>query len=185
MATTIGAYELATAGIDKLTYEPQRAVHFIFSCPELDELLPQGNERLRLSVDSSSIPFMHQEVMTIKRGGTEIHFAGSMQFDTHTVRIIDYIGLDSAGALVEWQKLSGDIKTQKIGLARDYKKTAYLTLYDPAFNVVRGWTLKGCWISSLKESDVNMESGGAAKMTIDAVITFDIAEPNDGVSESK
>lgn len=185
MATTIGAYDLATAGVNALTYEPQRAVHFIFSCPDLDAMLPNGNERLRLAVDSSSIPFMHQDIMTIKRGGTEIHFAGNMVFDTHTVRIIDYIGLDSAEPFIEWQRLSGDIKTQKIGLARDYKKTAYLTMYDPAFNVVRGWTLKGCWISSLKETDLNMDSGAASKMTIDAVITFDIAEPNDGINESK
>lgn len=185
MATTIGAYNLATAEhADPRYYEPQRPTHFEFSCPALDDMIANGNERIRLAVDASSIPYYSQSPLTIKRGNTEIHFAGSITFNTHTIKIIDYIGAATKEVLVAWQKQSGDPSTQMIGLAKDYKKLAYLIEYDPTFTAVRTWTLTGCWISGLQENDFDMSSGSESSMSISATITFDSAELSAGVDES-
>lgn len=177
---SIGAYELADSGINDLYYDPQRPGHFKFTCPDVE-----GMERLELAIDASSIPFMSQDKLTIRRGATEINFAGSMHFQDQSLRVIDYIGLDDVDVLLGWQKLSGDVDTQKVGLARDYKKTGFLTLYDPNFNPVRTWTLKGCWISGLSEDELDMQKGASDKMNINCTITYDMASYNKGTGASK
>lgn len=177
----IGAYEIADLGVSGLAGDPQRPCHFMFTCPDVEG----WDSHFELAIDASSIPFMKQDVLTIKRGATQINFAGSMSYDTHTLRVIDYIGLNSVDVLLNWQKLSGDTKSEKVGLAKDYKKTGYLTMYDPNFNPVRTWTIKGCWISGLSEDELDMQKGASDAMRITCQITFDQAEYNQGTGASK
>ena len=178
----IGTYHLAD---DPTLYEPQRSNNFEFVCDlngiiragfqgtESNAVIPNAQEILRFSVSQSSVPHFSQSVISIKRGNTSMKFAGAIEFPEGTVAINDYIGADSKAILMAWQNLSGNVRTEKVGLAADYKRDAYLVEYTPDYQVVRQWVLKGCWISNVSEDAYNSESN--EKRLVTATIQYDRA----------
>ena len=73
-----------------------------------------------------------------------------------------------------WQNLSYNVRTEKVGLAKDYKKDCYLLEYSPDYQLVRKWIMHGCWVSSISEDDYNSDSND--KHMISATIEYDRAE---------
>lgn len=182
-ATQIGSYHLAD---NPELYESQRDNNFEFIVTGIDNILRVGAEpgdtspnienasqTLRFSVVSSSVPMFSQEVLSIRRGNSIMKFAGAPTFSDGTLVVNDYIGADTKSALMAWQNLSYNVKTEKVGNMKDYKKMCYLCEYTPDYKLVRTWKMLGCWVSGLTESDFSMDSAG--KKTISATISFDKA----------
>ena len=181
---TYGTYHLAD---NPAIYDPMRNNTFEFVVTGLDKLLRVGadgseenayitnaQEVLRLSVDSASIPMFTQEVIPVKRGNSTIKFAGTPSFASGSLVVNDWIGADSKSALMAWQNLSYNVKTDRVGNAADYKKDCWLIEYTPDYTKqVRQWQLKGCFISGLSEDAYSMSSDG--KKTISATIEYDRA----------
>ena len=181
---TYGTYHLAD---NPTLYDPMRNNTFEFVVTGLDKLLRVGadgseenayitnaQEVLRLSVDSASIPMFTQEVIPVKRGNSTIKFAGTPSFASGSLVVNDWIGADSKSALMAWQNLSYNVKTDRVGNAADYKKDCWLIEYTPDYTKqVRQWQLKGCFISGLSEDAYSMSSDG--KKTISATIEYDRA----------
>ena len=181
----IGTYHLAD---NPHLYELQRNNTFTFIVTGIDNLLKAGTQAndsnnyitnaadvLRLSVSQSSIPMFTQETITVRRGNSVMKFAGVPSFSDGSITVNDYIGADSKSALMAWQNLSYDVATEKVGLAKDYKKTCYLCEYTPDFNkLVRTWKMLGCFVSGLSEEPFNAEDGSSKKQ-ITATISFDKA----------
>ena len=181
---TYGTYHLAD---NPDLYDPMRNNSFEFVVTGLDKLLRVGadgseenayitnaQEVLRLSVDSASIPMFTQEVIPVKRGNSTIKFAGTPSFASGSLVVNDWIGADSKSALMAWQNLSYNVKTDRVGNAADYKKDCWLIEYTPDYTKqVRQWQLKGCFISGLSEDAYSMSSDG--KKTISATIEYDRA----------
>jgi hypothetical protein len=67
-----------------------------------------------------------------------------------------------------------DPSTGAIGLAKDYKYDATITLYNPSGDVVRTCTLKGCWPSSINHGPITYDSGDPIQ--IEVTIRYDVAE---------
>lgn len=167
-------------------YEPQRSNNFDFVVTGLDNILRAGvngdeegavlvnaQETLRIAVSSAFVPHYTQEVLSIQRGNDTIKYAGKIGFDAGQLVINDYIGADTKAVLMAWQNLSGNVKTEKVGHASDYKKDAYLIEYTPDYTTVRRWVLKGCWISGLSEGEYSHESNDLRK--VNATIQYDKA----------
>lgn len=182
-AVTQSSYHMAD---DPNLYEPQRSNNFEFIVKGLGEItIPDGSGRtmpedvasnvIRLAVSSSSVPHFQQSVIEIQRGNNTVKYAGVPTFDSGTIVINDYIGLESKMALEAWQNLSYNVRTQKVGLAGDYKKECYLVEYTPDYQAVRQWVLKGCWISQISEDTFNNEQN--SKHTITATIQYDYGYP--------
>lgn len=184
MAENIGAYHLAS-NLD--LYEVQRNNTFEFVITDLGDLVRAGatkddgrdlivnaQEVLRLSVVQASVPHFTQEVLTIRRGNTPMKMAGVPTFESGNLVVRDFIGADSKSSLMAWQKLSFDVKTEKVGRMSAYKKNATLVEYTPDWEMVRYWDLTGCWISGISENSFDMESGDTRVIT--ATIEFDKAE---------
>lgn len=181
---TYGTYHLAD---NPTLYDPMRNNTFEFVVTGLDNILRVGadgsednayitnaQEVLRLSVDSASIPMFTQEVIPVKRGNSTIKFAGTPSFASGSLVVNDWIGADSKSALMAWQNLSYNVKTDRVGNAADYKKDCWLIEYTPDYTKqVRQWQLKGCFISGLSEDAYSMSSDG--KKTISATIEYDRA----------
>lgn len=190
----VGAYHLANT---PELYEPQRNNNFMFEISlttdangNLIDLYRAGidpttegnasyakfgnpNEIIRVSVNKATIPTYSQNVISISRGNTSIRYAGKMEFDESIpLQLVDYIGAESKDILLAWQALSGNIYTEKVGHASDYKKRAHLCEYTPDYQLVRRWILEGCWISKLDFGDYTYE-GTNDKVSIDATIVFD------------
>lgn len=100
--------------------------------------------------------------------------AGVPTYDSGNLVVRDFIGADTKSVLMAWQKLSYDVKTEKVGRMSAYKKDCTLIEYTPDYQMVRYWNLKGCWISGISEDDFDMESGDLK--TITATIEYDKAE---------
>lgn len=184
MAENIGTYHLAN---NPDLYEVQRSNTFEFVVTDIADLLRagavkgdgrplvnNGQEVLRLSVVKAPIPNFKQEVLEIKRGNTIMKMAGVPTFDSGTLVVRDFIGADTKSVLMAWQKLSYDVKTEKVGRMSAYKKECTLVEYTPDWQMVRYWILKGCWVSSISQDDFDMESGETK--TISATIEYDRAE---------
>lgn len=183
--TQFGTYHLSDLPEE---YEIARGNDFEFIVTGVDNILRAGadeeddnayfantQEVLYFSVVSASIPNFSQEVITVNRGNSTMKFAGKPTFQDGTLVVNDYIGADTKSALMAWQRLSGDIKNDTVGLASEYKKTCYLIERDPSFNPVRTWKLINCWVSAISENDYSYDDTG--KKTISATITFDRAIP--------
>ena len=180
----IGAWHMAN---NPEIFEPQRVNNFMLLVHGLDNIvrpgmtagetagtIPGAEQALTLSVTKAFIPHFTQDPIAVQVGNTTINFAGVPKFGSGTVTVNDWIGTNSKEILMAWQALSGNLTTQKVGLASDYKKEATLIEYTPDWQRVRSWNLHGCWVSGLSEDDYDNE--GSGKKTITATIVYDYGE---------
>lgn len=165
-----GTYHMAS---NSNLYEPQRTTDFEFVVTDLDNLvtldgrtIPNAQELLRLAVVSCPIPHFTQDALATRRGNGVLKFAGVPTFADGTVVVRDWIGADTKAIVMAWQNLSYNVETQKVGLASDYKKSAYLIEYSPDLQKVRQWKLEGCWISGLQEGTYSKEDSSLNQITI-------------------
>ena len=184
----MGAYHLADYNN---LYEPARSNNFEFIVTGIDTLLKagmdvetategdyirNGQDTIRVSVVSSSVPHFTMSTIDVKRGNSTIHFAGTPTFGEGTLKLNDYIGAKTKDVLLAWQALAYDVRTEKVHFADNYKKTCELVEYSPDYDqVIRRWILKGCWISALSEGDFNNEDNSKREVT--ATIVYDRAIP--------
>ena len=185
MDSKMGSYHLSD---NPALYEVARTNNFEFVVTNLGKLLRAGanttdnnayidgavaEDVIRLSVEKSSVPTFKQTPLSIRRGNSVMKFAGVPEFDDGNIVVRDFIGADTKSALMAWQNLSYNVKTQKVGQMKDYKRDCYLMEYTPDMQLVRTWTLKGCWISGLQMDEFNQETSD--KRTITATIPYDYA----------
>ena len=164
-------------------YEIQRNNNFEFYIEGLSKTVAtiennkyaydNADDVIRISVAKAFVPHFTQNVIEVKRGNNTMKFAGVPTFSNGQIELNDYIGAGTKDILVAWQKQSYDVETEKVGLASDYKKVAYLLEYTPDYQLIRTWKLVGCWISALSESDYAYDSSD--KHTIQVTIEYDKA----------
>lgn len=163
-------------------YEIQRSNNFVFYVSGLSTKLSIVNNKyaqenaddiIKISVNKATVPHFTQSAITVKRGNNTMKFAGAPEFGSGSIDLNDYIGAGTKDVLLAWQNKSYDVRTEKVGLASDYKKDAYLLEYTPDYQLVRTWKLMGCWISGLSEGEYSHDS--ADKHTISATIEYDKA----------
>ena len=156
-------------------YEIQRSNNFEFVVTGIEDLVRVGlnagtiknaQEVLRLSVSSAEVPHFTQNAIPVKRGNSTMKFAGVPEFKAGSITVTDYMGADTKGIVMAWQNCAYDVMTEKVGLASDYKKDAYLIEYTPDHQKVRQWVLRGCWVSGIQEDAFNSESNNARKITV-------------------
>jgi hypothetical protein len=188
-STDKSAYHLAD---NPQLYEPARSNNFEFVATGIDELtvagadtnidnpatIKNGQETLRVSVLSSSVPHFKLDSIDVKRGNNTVHFAGTPTFDDHTLKLNDYMGARTKSVLMAWQALAYDVKTEKIHTASNYKKDCTLVEYSPDYStIIRSWSMKGCWVKELTEDEYSNETND--KRTVTATICYDRAIPDD------
>lgn len=163
-------------------YEIQRNNNFSFYISGLAGSLSIVNNKyaqenaddvLKLSVSSSSVPHFSVNPIEVKRGNNSMKFAGVPTFKEGTIKFDDWIGAGTKDVLLAWQRKVYNVETEKVGLASDYKRDAYLLEYTPDYQLVRTWRLRGCWISGLDESEFDHESN--EKHSLTATIQYDKA----------
>lgn len=186
----IGTYHLAD---NPQLYEPARSNNFEFIVTGIEDLLyaglnpelehqtqdfiKNGQETLRLSVVSSSVPHFSLGVIDVKRGNNTMHVAGTPTFENHSLVVNDFMGARTKSVLLAWQALAYDVKTEKVHRADNYKRTCYLYEYTPDNDtVIRYWELVGCWIQGLSEGEFSAEDN--SKRTVNVTIVFDKAIPH-------
>lgn len=165
-------------------YEPQRSNCFKFvvdmtgiTVDDFGVSVPKNDlaKTLELSVKASSVPHFNIDKVSVSRGNSQIHFAGKPTFKDGKIVVRDFIGTHTKEVLLAWQRQAFNVHTQKVGLAKDYKRTATLYELTPDFQIVRTWKLFGCWISDISEPDYDSDS--AEIRTMDVTIVYDYGYP--------
>lgn len=162
-------------------YEIQRSNNFMFyvdltglTVVNSEYATKNANAVIQVACSKAFVPHFKQDVISIKRGNNTIKYAGVASFDSGSISVRDYIGSGVKDLLMAWQRMSYDVDTEKVGLATDYKKDAYLLEYTPDYQLVRSWQLHGCWISALSEGEYSHDSNDAK--SVDVTIEYDWAE---------
>lgn len=181
---------------DATIYEPQRNNHFEFvadfSQDDLDKLLKWNKatdattggqddpylynveDILRVSLDTAFIPEIGINTLQVKRGNSEKVFAGSPNFNhSGTLNFVDYIGARTYDVALAWFQLVYNMKTDKVGLAQDYKRTAHIFQYTPTWQLVRAWKLYGVFPTSVKPAGNITYDGQSDKMKVEMVLSYD------------
>ena len=182
----MGTYHLAS---NPNMFEIQRSNNFEFIITDIDGIMRAGmegtenanvrnisnaQEIVRLAVTRASVPHFTQNPIELRRGNSVLKYAGVPSFNSGSIEVNDFIGANARDVLMAWQALSYNVKTEKVGLASQYKKDCYLVEYAPDYQVVRQWRLHGCWVSGLSEGDFSADDN--SKKTVSATIEYDRAE---------
>ena len=131
---------------------------------------------LTLSVTEAAVPHFSLGQLEYRRGNEVVKFAGLPTFDENEIKLDDILGLETKNILIAWKGLAYNTKTRKGGRMADYKKTATLCEYTQDYELIRSWTLYGCWISKISEDNFNKASGNDDKRSLSATLQYDRAE---------
>ena len=185
----LSTYHLST-GTHRV-YQPGKGNFFEFIVEDLDNLLKPGVEKdlattndyilngqevIRLTVNKAPVPHFELEDISIRKGNSVVHYAGTPTFSDGTLEVDDMIGANSKAVLEAWQNLCYDVMTDQGGRAINYKKNATLIEYTSDHVRVRSWKLVGCWIKNISEDDYDKESDSLRR--VQAIIIYDRAIPS-------
>lgn len=135
-----------------------------------------ASEALRLNVTKSSVPNFTVATHEYRRGNDVVKFAGVPTFKDGSITVDDVVGLRTKDMLYAWQYLAYNPITRKGGRMKDYKKTCTLIEYTQDYEQIRYWTLYGCFITAIDESEFDKENDGKRQMTVS--ISYDRAIMN-------
>lgn len=169
---------------DKAGWEPQRTNNFELIVDGLSKIKlpdgtefqsPAGKERIMLSVASFTAPQLEIAQITTHYANNSVKWAGKPDFPNSSIVVNDYIGVQVEEILAAWFRAAYDFKSEKIGYAIDYKKTAYLVEYSPKGDNPRIWKLEGCWLANFNLGEWSQE--GNQQRQINATFVYDRIYP--------
>lgn len=172
-------------------YEAARSGFFTLIVDDLDNILKStyiGNEAdaqdtdrianaqeiLKLNVTASSVPQFTINVQRYERGNETVKFAGKPQWNNTSITVDDVVGLNTKEILLSWKALAYNTHTRKGGRMSNYKKTCTLVEYTQDYEPIRSWTLYGCFVTAVNDSEFNKASDDKRSLT--ATIEYDRAE---------
>ena len=178
ISTNLANYESARSGFFSLIVDDIDNIVSAAYAGETDaatanDKIAQAQETLKLNVVKAPVPHFTLGVNKYKRGNDTVTFAGTPEFESGNIVVDDVVGMDTKSILMAWQALAYNVHTRKGGRMKDYKKNATLVEYTQDFEQVRSWTLYGCWISNISESEFDKENDGKRQIT--AKIEYDRA----------
>jgi hypothetical protein len=137
--------------------------------PGEQDILPNGQEVIKLSVSKLSIPHFSIAPIEIRRGNSVVKYAGNPSFDAGTLECQDFVGIDTKSYLMAWQNLAYNVVTDKGGYAKDYKHNCTLVERDQTGKEIRHWEMIGCWISEISEDEFDVTADGDRKISCQIV----------------
>ena len=132
-----------------------------------------ASDYLRLNVLKASVPNFTVDTHTYRRGNDVIKSASTPTFKDGSITIDDVVGLHVKDILYSWLYLAYDPHTRKGGRMKDYKKTCTLLEYTQDYQLIRYWTLEGCFVKGIDEGDFDRENDEVRQLTVS--ISYDRA----------
>lgn len=187
IATNLANYEAARSGffvleVHGLTNLLQPNYTGGINDPDAEENFMNADvatDILRLNTTSAPAPQYSVKTDKFTRGNDVVNFAMTPDWKDGTLTIDDLVGVDTKSKLYAWLRLAYDPHTFKGGRMRDYKKNCTLFEYTQDYELIRTWTLYGCFITSIQEGDWNKEQDGKRQLTANLVYdraTFELPE---------
>lgn len=136
-----------------------------------------GGSVIELALDSSSLPTHGVEEIELPYLNERRYVAGRAVFESIPLVVKDMVDIGVASACKAWFYQVHNPTTHKVGLARDYKKTADILLISPEGSLVRTWRLFGCWPTAVNYGELDMNSNDIVRIQMN--LRFDRAVPVD------
>jgi hypothetical protein len=158
-------------------YEPQRAFNWALEIA-LDDA---GDQQLIVTgLQSFEGVSESNEEIELQYANERRYVAGQASYEAAPLVLNDFVDIGVAAAIIRWSRQVYNPETGSIGLARDYKKNADLTLVSPDQSIVRVWKFIGMWPQMRKYGAVDMTSND--KVQIEVTLRFDKAIPSTGLN---
>ena len=159
-------------------FEPQRQYNW-----SLEIALDDAGDQLLImqGLESFAAPSESNEEITLDYANEKRYVAGKASFETADLVLKDFVDMGVAHAVIKWRRSVYNPETGSIGLARDYKKNADLTLMAPNQSTVRIWKLFGIWPMAVKYGDLNMTASD--KVLISVTLRYDRAVPGSNLTQ--
>lgn len=172
----LGTYHM----VGKDAFEPQRTNNFELQIIGLNryywfddtatgkgqENLPENvGQDLTLSINNFTAPNFDITPLEVAYANNKLKFAGVPNFGSGSIDFNDFLGIDTERILMSWFKEAYNVKSQAVGRASNYKRTAFLIEYDPSGESARVWQLNGCWLSSINLGSFAQDSNQVRKIS--------------------
>lgn len=158
-------------------FEPQRSFSWSLEIA-LDDA---GDQNLIMQgLESFEAPRESNEEIELGFANEKRYVAGRTTYEASPLVLKDFVDVGVANAVVKWRRQVYNPDTGSIGLARDYKKTADLTLIAPDQSIVRIWKLIGIWPQAVEYGDLDMTTSDYVKIT--TTLRYDKAVPGEGLN---
>jgi len=158
-------------------FEPQRNYNW-----SLEVALDDAGDQILImqGLESFTAPEESNDEITLEYGNEKRYVAGKATFQAATLVLKDFVDMGVAQAVIRWRRQVYNAETGSVGLARNYKKNADLTLMAPDQSSVRIWKLHGIWPVSAKFGDLSMSGGD--KVLINVGLRYDRAVPGSNLT---
>ena len=135
---------------------------------------------LVLSLSTFPIPKRTLGIIEIGYLNEKRKFAGNPTYDDLSVVYKDYVDQATAKILWTWHYQVHNPETGKTGLAASYKKSGWVSLFDPSGGSERQYKLVGIWPSAMDPGDIDM--AGEDSINITVTLTIDKTIPSTGLN---
>ena len=159
--------------------QPQMQGHFELEVLPKSDVPPNSYSwegDISLHVDTSALPtFTFEEVEAMSINGRS-YFAGAATFEAMSITSKDLIDGKTARGWLEWSKLVYNVKTGRLGLAKDYKRECHVFQYAPNGWHHRQWIFQGVWPQTITFGTLDLSATTTINM-IEVTLRYDKAFP--------
>ena len=138
-----------------------------------EDYIAKAEEILKLNVTKAPVPVLGVKTEEYRRGNDVVKFATTPEWEAGSIEVDDVVGLDTKSILMSWLYLAYNPNTRMGGRMKDYKKVCTLREYTQDYEMIREWTLEGCFVTKVSGDSFDRESDGKRKLT--AEISYDRA----------
>jgi hypothetical protein len=158
-------------------YSPQLKANWSLEIA-LDDV---GDQMIVLySLESLSPLIETSEPIELNYANEVRYVAGRTRYQEMELRVKDFVDIGTANALEKWRRLVYNPENGSVGLPRDYKKNADLTISASNGSVVKIYKLVGVWPMTYNHGEFNMSANEAIFIT--CTLKYDRAVPGAGFS---
>jgi hypothetical protein len=158
-------------------FEPQRTFSWA-----LEIALDDAGDQLLIvqGLETFDGVTMSNEEIELKYANEKRYVAGQAQFEASTLVLKDMVDIGIAEAMIRWRYQVYNPETGSIGLARNYKKNADLTIVAPDQSIARVWKFIGIWPQQFKHGGFDMTTSD--KVVVETTLRYDKAIPGSGLN---
>lgn len=140
---------------------------------------------ISLSLRAGFVPQVSNEEVTIPYGNEYVYVAGKAVFAAGAIQVMDWIDRRTAAILYNWRLQVYNPVTGRIGLASQYKKHCFITLFGPNQDEIGGvvadpkfereWEIIGAWPQTVNFASNGLDMGSSGQVMIEMALRYDKA----------
>lgn len=138
-----------------------------------EDYLTNYQESIRLTVSKFTPPSYELNDITVRKGNSEVHYAGTPTWSSSSLTVDDMIGAETKTILEALRDQAYDVQSDKARRASNYKHTYTVIEYTADHEKVRTYKLIGAWVKSVSLPEYDKTSDSLVEVS--ASIVYDRA----------